>query len=801
QVNEPTILSASGVATAVSCNGGSDASIDLAVVGGTASYTYLWSNGATTEDLSGLTAGTYDVTVTDANGCTATASIQVNEPTILSASGVATAVSCNGGSDASIDLAVVGGTASYTYLWSNGATTEDLSGLTAGTYDVTVTDANGCTATASIQVNEPTILSASGVATAVSCNGGSDASIDLAVVGGTASYTYLWSNGATTEDLSGLTAGTYDVTVTDANGCTATASIQVNEPTILTASGVATAVSCNGGSDASIDLAVVGGTKPYTYAWNNGATTEDLSGLTAGTYDVTVTDANGCTATASFVIEIIDSSSPLALTRDISVNLDANGAALITAGDIDNGSYDNCSIASLAIDQTEFSCSTLGENTVTLTVTDTNGNVSTATAVVTVTGCAQQGITFEDESFTYDGTVHALAVNNLPTDATVRYTNNEKIDAGVYTVEAVVTRPYYLDLILTASLSIEQASQSISFDALPMVSLETDPDFQLEVTASSGLPVSYSYTYSSTVPAAMVSESGFVSLVQSGTITITATQAGNENYQPATPVSQEFIVTSADASITRLTIGDSEYLNPDAIITYVIDCGEDVQTLNVTYETEANATGNMPKTFSVPVPQPGIYRTTLVVSSQDGMVSRTYTIEIHKRFLFGEIVVQKFNNTLVVNNNPQTNGGYRFTGYQWYKNGRRIGNEQYFSEGDFSTDMLDPFASYRVELITAGGDVLSTCAFNIELQASGKIHLAPNPVRATSSATLFAEFDREELKDMKISIHSLQGTLVDTFYTSGSSTTVQMPAGIQAGVYVLVCETKKQTQTIQFIVN
>ncbi|RXG20255.1 beta strand repeat-containing protein, partial [Leeuwenhoekiella aequorea] len=154
----------------------------------------------------------------------------------LTASGVATAVSCNGGSDASIDLAVVGGTASYTYLWSNGATTEDLSGLTAGTYDVTVTDANGCTATASIQVNEPTILTASGVATAVSCNGGSDASIDLAVVGGTTSYTYLWSNGATTEDLSGLTAGTYDVTVTDANGCTATASIQVNEPTILTAS-------------------------------------------------------------------------------------------------------------------------------------------------------------------------------------------------------------------------------------------------------------------------------------------------------------------------------------------------------------------------------------------------------------------------------------------------------------------------------------------------------------------------------------------------------------------------------------
>ncbi|MBE1615962.1 SprB repeat-containing protein, partial [Flavobacterium sp. SaA2.13] len=115
------------------------------------------------------------------------------------------------------------------------------------------------------------------------------------VTGGTAPYTYVWNTTATTQDLTGLPAGTYEVTVTDANGCTATASVTVTQPTVLSASGTATNVSCNAGSNGAVDLTVTGGTAPYTYVWNNAATTQDLTGLTASTYDVTVTDANGCT--------------------------------------------------------------------------------------------------------------------------------------------------------------------------------------------------------------------------------------------------------------------------------------------------------------------------------------------------------------------------------------------------------------------------------------------------------------------------------------------------------------------------
>ncbi|MBY8964044.1 T9SS type A sorting domain-containing protein, partial [Flavobacterium sp. D11R37] len=266
-ITEPTVLSAAGVATNVSCNGGSNGTVDLTVTGGTGTYTYLWSNNATTEDLTGLMAGTYDVTVTDANGCTATASVTVTEPTVLSASATATNVSCNGGNNGTANLTVTGGTGTYTYLWSNNATTEDLTGLAAGTYSVTVTDANGCTATASVTITEPTVLSASATATNVSCNGGNNGTADLTVTGGTGTYTYLWSNGATTQDLTGLMAGTYSVTVTDANGCTATASVTVTQPTAISATATATNVSCNGGTNGTATVTATGGTGAYTYSW------------------------------------------------------------------------------------------------------------------------------------------------------------------------------------------------------------------------------------------------------------------------------------------------------------------------------------------------------------------------------------------------------------------------------------------------------------------------------------------------------------------------------------------------------
>ncbi|WP_411273152.1 Ig-like domain-containing protein [Daejeonella sp.] len=298
-------ISLSYIKTNVRCFGTSTGAINLSITGGTAPYTYAWTGGVTTEDLTGLAAGTYNVNVTDANNCTATASIVITSPaSALVLTSAKTDVLCFGATTGSVNLSVTGGTAPYTYTWTGGVTTEDLTGLAAGTYSVTVTDANNCTATASITVAQPaTAFALNSTKTNVLCFGTLTGAINLSVAGGTAPYTYAWTGGIATEDLTGLVAGTYNVTVTDANSCTATASVNISSPaSALALTSAKTDVLCFGTTSGLVNLSVTGGTAPYSYAWTGGITTEDLTGLAAGTYNVTVTDANNCSATTSVII-------------------------------------------------------------------------------------------------------------------------------------------------------------------------------------------------------------------------------------------------------------------------------------------------------------------------------------------------------------------------------------------------------------------------------------------------------------------------------------------------------------------
>lgn len=223
----------------------------------------------------------------------------------ISAMTVITNVKCFGSSTGAIDLTVINGTAPFSFLWSNAATTEDLTGIPAGTYSVTVTDANKCVANVTeIVVHQPaTAISAQTAVTNISKYGASDGAIDLTVSGGTGPYTFLWDNGKTTEDLTGLAPGTYKVTIKDANECEAIASATLNEITCnLSANAIVTAISAFGANDGKIDVTVSGGTGPFTFLWSNGATTEDIAGLAAGTYSVTITDAKGCTETVTGIV-------------------------------------------------------------------------------------------------------------------------------------------------------------------------------------------------------------------------------------------------------------------------------------------------------------------------------------------------------------------------------------------------------------------------------------------------------------------------------------------------------------------
>ena len=280
--------------TNISCGIGTGA-INLTASNGTSPYTYNWGGGVTTEDRTGLTVGTYTVTVTDANGCTATISPTVTQTTAATLTTSVANISCFGGTGA-INLTATGGSP-FTYNWGGGVTTEDRTGLAAGTYTVTVTNAQGCTSTTSATVTTPSVLALSATATNANCIGSSTGAINLTVAGGTSPYTYNWGGGVTTEDRSSIAAGIYTVTVTDVNGCTAILSRTITQPTALNLSTIITQVTCVGGSDGAIDLTVTGSTAPYTYNWGGGITTQDRTGLGAGTYSVTVTDANGCTAT------------------------------------------------------------------------------------------------------------------------------------------------------------------------------------------------------------------------------------------------------------------------------------------------------------------------------------------------------------------------------------------------------------------------------------------------------------------------------------------------------------------------
>ncbi len=369
----------------VLCFGNSTGSVDLGVSGGTASYSYNWSNGANTEDIGGLIAGTYLVTVTDANGCTATTSVVISQPSAPLSAIVSTSVDvlCFGNSTGSVDLGVGGGTAPYSYNWSNGANTEDISGLTAGTYLVTVTDANGCTATTSVVISQPAVPLSASISSSVNvgCFSNASGSADLGVVGGTVPYSYNWSNGANTEDISGLTAGTYLVTVTDANGCTATTSVAISQPAAPLSAIVNTSmdVLCFGNSTGSVDLGVGGGTAPYGYNWSNGSNTEDIGGLIVGTYLVTVTDANGCTATTS--VAISQPAAPLSASILSSVNVgcfgNASGSADlgVTGGTTPYGYNWSNGADTEDIDN-------LISGTYLVTVTDANGCTATTSVVI-----------------------------------------------------------------------------------------------------------------------------------------------------------------------------------------------------------------------------------------------------------------------------------------------------------------------------------------------------------------------------------------------------------------------------------
>ena len=371
-----------------------------------------------TQTYNTLKAGTYKVTITDANGCVkVTPEKSLTQPAAgLSISEVISvhngfSITCNGASDGSIDLTVAGGAVNYTYAWTTtdgsglDAAVADQTGLGPGTYKVVVTDNNLCTIEKTYTLTEPTPLAITEIVSShngfeITCNGANDASIDITASGGTSVYTYAWTTAdgsgldAAVADQTGLGPGTYKVEISDSNNCKIDKTYTISEPDVLSLSQSSSDfngfdASCSGGVDATIDLTITGGAPTYSYAWTTtdgsglDATAEDQSGLSAGTYDVTVTDLNGCQISDSF---LITEPPPIVLTSilsdfngfNISCNGESNGSIDITVsgGTISGGdtdyTYEWTTLNGTGLDTSLPDQTGLSAGTYTVKITDSN---------------------------------------------------------------------------------------------------------------------------------------------------------------------------------------------------------------------------------------------------------------------------------------------------------------------------------------------------------------------------------------------------------------------------------------------
>ena len=395
QIVQPDSIQASFVVSDVTCNGLLDGSIDLTVIGGTGTYTYNWDNSQVSQDLNNIASGKYVVTISDGNNCSIVDSVIVGQPNVLTFTDSITPINCGGDSSGAIILTVIGGTTPYTYNWTNGETTATIDTLKVGTYAVTIIDNNWCSLTNSYSITQPAAFSLFVSSTDITCNGLVNGTAAASSIGGLGPKTYLWSTStssatiATTASISNLSVGKYYVTATDSLGCSQLDSVDIVEPSLLTATLDSTDLSCNGDFSGSIDLTVSGGTIPYSFNWSTStspttiAITEDISNLAAATYYVTITDRNNCQIIDSTKINQPDAIGIIASIQQVLCATDSSGTiALLITGGTQPYTYSWSTSTSSGTFATD-SISKLIAGTYSVTVTDDNSCSETATYQIT----------------------------------------------------------------------------------------------------------------------------------------------------------------------------------------------------------------------------------------------------------------------------------------------------------------------------------------------------------------------------------------------------------------------------------
>lgn len=363
------------------CNGSAIAT----VTGGTLPYTYIWSNGQSASVATGLCNGTYTFTLVDADQDSNVITVNVVEPTSLTSSIIASSnVSCFGGSNGTASASATGGTLPYTYIWSNGISASSVSGLIAGNYFVTITDVNGCSSTSTLTITQPSAFFISVLGINVSCNSGNNGSASAVISGGTSPYTYNWSNGLSSSLVTGLSAGTYTITVTDANACSIIDSITITEPPPIVVMTNTVSPICKG-SCVTLNASSSGGTGTHSYVWQPG----NISGVAITvcptsnvSYTVTVIDSLNCSGNDTVTVQI--KNVPVSFTLNPNTVCETDFAFALTGGDPPGGTYSGPGVSGGIFDP---AIAGPGLHTIIYTVTDSGGCTDSATAQILVDVC------------------------------------------------------------------------------------------------------------------------------------------------------------------------------------------------------------------------------------------------------------------------------------------------------------------------------------------------------------------------------------------------------------------------------
>ncbi|MEX2595928.1 MAG: hypothetical protein WEC59_03280, partial [Salibacteraceae bacterium] len=498
---------------------------------------YSWSPGAGLNTSTGSTVfanpsstTTYTVVGSDNNGCNDTTDVTVTLSPDFTITSTSSSPTCVGGSNGSASVSVSGTTAPYSYLWSTGSTNTSISGLSSGTYTVSVTDSNGCLDTETVTITAPAAsFSVSlGEQTSISCNGGTTNLIAF-FANGSPSYTYNWSQGGggTTTNFfiasGAVPAGTYTITVTDGNGCSDSDSVVVNEPSPLVLDSViGTDLLCNNDNSGTATAHASGGTTPYTYNWIPSGTGATISGLSAGTYTVALTDANGCTPNST------PNGTSVTLTEPPAIVITFNGISNVTCFGGNDGEATVSATGGVGTldylwpsGATSTTVNNLTAGTHTVTVTDDNGCTDTASVTIIEPTELIAAATVDDNvscNGGNDGQATASASGGTPTysylwssGATTATASN--LSAGTYTV-TVTDDNGCTD---SASITITEPALLVASATLDNnVSCNGGNDGEATASATAGTPT-YSYLWSSGATTATASN------LSAGTYTVTVT--------------------------------------------------------------------------------------------------------------------------------------------------------------------------------------------------------------------------------------------------------------------------------------